>query len=116
MKDPDFLIEHIYGESEIFVARNFKNPEDLRIQSFDYLLNDYQGFDIVEVICREAAYFLIYENLARIFKKKKMVARNYYFDELNRVAYKYSISDSWPGAEVKRAHLFMKYVQSAYIN
>ncbi|RDV02958.1 hypothetical protein DXH95_13675 [Sphingorhabdus pulchriflava] len=70
MRDSAYLIEKIFQEIEKLVLLSYESEEEMRRSCFEIMINDYEGFDIVEVICREAAYISVYENLESVFRQE----------------------------------------------
>lgn len=112
MRDSAYLIEKIFQEAENLIVLSYHSEEKMQLSCFDKLLNEYEGFDLVEVICREAAYITIKDNLKSIFRHEASISRRYYLSILIMTAQKYSTSENWPMVETQRAKAFDEYVQS----
>jgi hypothetical protein len=75
--------------------------------AFDEILSDYEGYDIIEVICREAEFWLLSSLLERgSFHLDDTKVMSAYYDELPKTAEKYASSAGWPLTETRRARSF----------
>jgi len=75
--------------------------------AFDEILNDYEGYDIIEVICREAEFWTFSAFLKRDdedpFDDAEVMS--VFFDA---TAKKYAESADWPETEMSRANSFFR--------
>ncbi|HEV7341393.1 MAG TPA: hypothetical protein VGN68_07150 [Sphingopyxis sp.] len=90
------------------------DPNRARDVVFDEVLNDYEGDDIIEVICREAEFCLFSDILEKDnFHLEDVKVMSAFYDQLVKTAEKYaSVGDwslspgDWPLTERRRAKGF----------
>lgn len=107
MRDPGDIARERLSDLLSRLRLGVDDPGRSRQVAFDEILNGYEGYDIVEVICREAEFWLFSSLLEngriRLEDAKVMSA---YYEELPKAAEKYANSESWPCTETRRARSF----------
>ena len=110
VKDPALLIDSTIKDLLEFLSQDFDDEKHLKDLAFYRFLEIYEGSDIIDVICREAAVLSIYENSALLLKSAQNFSRDIYMSNLAKAAEKYAMSENWPKAETDRAGFFRDYV------
>lgn len=105
-------MESTYQKTTNILSGDFETEEEMKNFAYNNLIISYNGYDIIEVICREASIISLYENLNSIFVNKRMFSYSEYLKNIARAASKYAQSNDWPQVETTRAKALRKYVLS----
>ncbi len=110
MKDPAFLVETTFEDVQSLLSQSFESKDELKRAAFEKFLSAYEGFDILEVICREAAVLCIYDEENDRIDSVSNCSLEKYFKKLSITVDKYARSESWPKIETDRARVFGEYI------
>lgn len=113
-RDPSDIVRDRLNDLLSVLRLDVDDPNRARHVVFDEVLNDYEGDDIIEVICREAEFWLFSSILEKgNFHLDDAKVMNAFYDELAKTAEKYASpagwplsSEDWPVAETRRARSF----------